>query len=383
MPKVVLILGLVSLFTDMATEMVYPILPLYVTTLGYGGLSLGLLEGSSEALLSLVRFYSGAFSDRKGRRVVFVRLGYFISAVTKIFYLGASLFWVFVARLGDRFGKGIRTAPRDALLAESRNSRDLGKIFGFHRAMDTLGAVLGPLLSIIYLSFEGFQLSYIFLLALIPGLIAVALTFALPKEKEKKKQDRRITLLAFAQKARADYWLLSANLWFLAMIHLSPAFPLLWFNVQGLHDQETVIFYLIYNLSYSLLAFPMGWLSDLYGKRRVLLSGIFFFFVAYVIWYKFHSYMAYLVGWLLYGLFSAMTEAIKKAWLSSFIPQEEKATGFGLFSMGEALFLLLGQGTVGFLWDYLGAQKALLWPLVGSVMAFCSIWFFTRKLAHN
>ena len=187
--KTVWTLSLVSLFTDTASEMLYPIMPVYLKTIGFSIVLIGILEGVAEASAGLSKGYFGKLSDNSGKRVPFVQIGYMFSAISKpMMALFIYPFWIFFARTVDRFGKGIRTGARDAILSDEATPSTKGKVFGFHRSMDTLGAVLGPTVALLYLYFNPQQYKQLFYLAFIPGLFAVAASFFLKEKKNKRKE---------------------------------------------------------------------------------------------------------------------------------------------------------------------------------------------------
>ena len=176
--RTIWIISFVSLFTDMASEMLYPVMPVYLKSIGYSVLVIGILEGFAEAVAGLGKSYFGRVSDASGKRLPFVRLGYLLSAVSKpMLAVSTQLWWIFSARFLDRAGKGLRTAPRDALLSDETTAADKGTVFGFHRMMDTFGAVLGPLIALLYLYFYPGAYKTLFLLAFIPGIAAIVFTF--------------------------------------------------------------------------------------------------------------------------------------------------------------------------------------------------------------
>ena len=195
--KTVWILALVSLFTDMASEMLYPVMPIYLKTIGFSIVLIGVLEGFAEALAGLSKGYFGKLSDNSGKRVPFVQLGYALSAISKPM-MAVFIFpiWIFLARAIDRFGKGIRTGARDAILSDEATAKSKGKIFGFHRSMDTFGAVLGPVIALIYLYFYPQQYKTLFYIAFIPGLLAVSASFLL-KDKIKPHLAEKKTNIFF------------------------------------------------------------------------------------------------------------------------------------------------------------------------------------------
>jgi sugar phosphate permease len=261
------ILSLVSLFTDMASEMLYPIMPIYLKTIGFSIVLIGVLEGVAEATAGLSKGYFGKRSDLSGKRVPFVQLGYAFSAISKpMMAIFTFPLWIFFARTIDRFGKGIRTGARDAILSDEATAATKGKVFGFHRSMDTLGAVIGPALALLYLYFYPQHYKTLFLIAFIPGVAAVLASFYL---KEKKLSEPKaivktgfFSFLNYWKQGPAAYRKLVTGLLVFTLFNSSDVFLLLQAKQAGLDDTMVIGIYIFYNLVYALSAFPAGMLAD-------------------------------------------------------------------------------------------------------------------------
>lgn len=276
--KNVIALGFVSMFNDIASEMVYPIIPLFLTSyLGASAAIVGVIEGIAEGTASILKVISGWLSDKTRNRKRFVALGYFLSAISKILLALASS-WIFIlfARFIDRFGKGVRTSARDALIADSTNAENRGRAFGLHRGLDTLGAVIGPLLAILLLNFIGTDYSLIFLIAAIPAFIGVVLLLVSVREPKHEVSDTKLNLrLTLRTMGKPFKLFLLVNVIF-ALGNSSDAFLILRTQSLGVTAIETVLMYVVFNLSYSLLSYPFGHLSDRFSTRTILIASFFY-----------------------------------------------------------------------------------------------------------
>ncbi len=283
--RTIWIISLVSLFTDFASEMLYPVMPVYLKSIGYSVLIIGILEGFAEAIAGLGKSYFGRLSDATGKRLPFVQLGYLLSAISKpMLAVSTQLWWIFSARFIDRAGKGLRTAPRDALLSDEANENNKATVFGFHRMMDTFGAVLGPLTALLFLYFYPGQYQILFLLAFIPGMAAVGCTYLL-KEKVKTVTGNKVipfhqTFLYLKQSSTAYKKLLIGLLLF-ALFNSSDVFLLLKMKEHGLSDAAVIGVYIFYNLVFALFAFPLGKLADKFGMKTIFSIGLLFFAITY------------------------------------------------------------------------------------------------------
>ena len=360
-PKQVLILGLVSLFTDIASEMLYPVTPIFLTAvLGSSMAVVGLIEGIAEVTAGFLKGYFGIISDKLNKRSIFVRLGYGISALSKpLPGIFPAISTVIVSRTTDRVGKGIRTAPRDALLG-SYSKENSGAIFGFHRGMDTLGAALGPLLAllILYLSPEDYKL--VFLIAFIPSIIAVAFTLFIKDQKAKSENSKRKNFLEFWRTAPKQYKSVLLLLTIFSLVNSSDVFLILKSNDISQSGTIAILSYVFYNLVYAGFSFPLGKLSDKFGKAKIYSTGLIIFSAVYL---GFALSSSIIIIWILfafYGIYSASTEGISKAWISDFVSNEQKGTAIGLLAMLNSFAIMLGSLMTGILWDQFGSSVPFL-----------------------
>lgn len=369
LPAEVVRLGWISFFTDIASEMAYPVIPLFLTAaLGASALALGAVEGVAEAVVSVMSGLSGWHSDRIWRRVPYIRWGYGLGAAAKP-ALAASFAWpmVLFARGMDRFGKGLRTSARDALIADAVSEKNAGRGFGLHRAMDTAGALVGSLFAVALLHFLPREYRLIFLIATVPGAVAVALTFLL---KERRRPDSEIAAasLESVRKAacsgnvkgvslsgfRPGYWKALAILMLFALANSSDAFLLIRMKGFGYSDSMVVFIYAFYNLTYAAVSYPAGALSDRVGRWPVMAAGWALYSAVYL---GFAVVRAPSLVWplfALYGVYMGMTHGVGKAIIAGLAPADKKGTALGIFQMGSGLAALSSSLIAGFLWDRFG-----------------------------
>lgn len=356
--RAVWLLSLISLFTDLASEMLYPVMPLYLQSIGFSVFFIGLLEGVAEAVAGLSKGYFGQWSDRLGRRVPFVQWGYGLSALSKpMLAVLATPAWVLLARTVDRLGKGLRTGARDALLADETTPADRGKVFGFHRSMDTLGAVFGPLAALGWLVAHPGQYRPLFLWAFVPGVLAVGITLAL-RERRAVPSGRPVVpfwaSFRYWRAAPPAYRRVVGGLLVFALFNSSDAFLLLLARQRGLSATAVIGLYILYNVTYVLSAWPLGYLADRLGPRRLLAAGLLVFAGVY-------GGMAFVrEGWAfaalfgLYGLYAAATEGVGKAWVSTLCARADTGAALGTLGGLSSLAALGASAGAGLLWQVYG-----------------------------
>jgi MFS family permease len=368
--KNVFVAGLVSFFMDISSEMIYPLVPLFLAnTLGVNKSVIGLIEGIAESTASLLRVFSGWFSDRIGNRKWLMAAGYGISTLSRpVIALAAGWHQVMGSRFIDRFGKGVRTAPRDAIIAESAGKAYLARAFSFHRSLDTMGAVAGPALAFFLLGIFSNDYRKVFWLSMIPGVIAVLLIIFFITEKKKAAaahaEKPKLTLKQFDWRFKAFVFIAAV----FAIGNSSDVFLILRAQQSGIQTTMIPVVYLLFNLIYSLSSIPAGIAADKFGKKRVILTGFILFAILY---YGFAVAPDARSIWVLfgfYGLFMGLTEGIQKAFLATIIPSDFKATAFGVYNTVAGLAMLPASLIGGWLWDkvspsatfYFGAATAAL-----------------------
>jgi len=372
--KNVFVLGLVSFFNDVASEMIYPIVPIFLTSvLGAPVAVVGLIEGIAESTASILKVVSGWLSDKFRKRKPFVIAGYSFSAISKII-LSIAYSWPFVlfARFVDRFGKGARTAARDALIAESSENSARGRSFGFHRALDTLGAVVGPLIALLAINFLDSNFRLIFFLAFIPACIGVLLLILFVKEK--RKEANLSPALNFSWRNLDSSFKIFLLISFIfALGNSSDAFLILRAQNLGLSVVLVILAYVLFNFTYAIFSMPAGIISDKIGPKKVLFSGFLLFSVIYLF---FGLTNVSFILWLLfpfYGIYMALTEGIGKAYISNLVPQEKAGTAFGVYQTTIGLCTFFASLIAGLLWTYIGVSAPFIF---GSVMAVISALLF-------
>ena len=379
--KNVTITGFVSFFMDISSEMIYPLVPLFLANvLGVNKSIIGLIEGVAESTASVLKVFSGWYSDRIGSRKWLMVAGYGISTLSRpILALAAGWHHVMGFRFVDRFGKGIRTAPRDAIVVESTDKAYLGRAFGFQRAMDTMGAVVGPALAVFLLGLFSNNYRIVFWLSMIPGFIAVLLIIFFITEQKKASAPvsakPKLTLKYFDGRFKA-FVLIAAVF---AVGNSSDVFLILKAQQSGIQPITIPVVYLMFNLIYALSALPAGIAADKFGKRRVILIGFVLFALVY---YGFAVASDTLMVWVLfafYGIFMGLTEGVQKAFLATIIPLDFKATAFGIYNTAVGLAMFPASLIGGLLWDrispaatfYFGSITAATAALLFIVFILC------------
>lgn len=375
----IILLGITSLLTDISSEMVYPILPIYlVATLGASPVILGLVEGTAESLASLLKVFSGYFSDKTKKRKLFTILGYTSSGVGKlILYLSFSWPLVFAGRVIDRFGKGVRTAPRDALIAESAKSGKKGAAFGLHRSLDSFGACIGVLLAYFLITSYRGNLRNTFLFSLIPALLGVLLLFFV---KDKQSQIKE-ALPAIKFKWRSLDKRLKAFLIFsfiFALGNSSNQFLLLRAKDLGNPLGRVILFYLVYNVIYTLFSYPAARLSDRIGRRKILVLGYLFYGLVYFAFAVNSSSASLWFLFGIYGLYIGFTEGVEKALISDIAPSQLKATAIGLHATLVGMGLLPASLFAGILWKSLGPAAPFYFGGIMGIIASIGFWFILK-----
>ncbi|MFZ2430031.1 MAG: MFS transporter [Lutibacter sp.] len=378
--KTVWILSIVSMFTDTASEMLYPIMPIYLKTIGFSIVLIGVLEGVAEATAGLSKGYFGKLSDNSGKRVPFVQIGYAFSAISKPM-MAVFIFplWIFFARTIDRFGKGIRTGARDAILSDEATPETKGKIFGFHRSMDTFGAVLGPALALLYLYFYPEDYKTLFYIAFIPGLLAVLATFYL-KDKRVIKEKTKVStpffsFLKYWKVSPPAYRKLVTGLLVFTLFNSSDVFLILKAKQAGIDDTMVIGIYIFYNLVYALFAFPIGILADKIGLKTIFIIGLSFFAAVYF-GMALNTNLYFFFGlFFLYGIYASATEGISKAWISNITDKKDTATAIGTFSGLQSICTMLASSLTGLIWFQFGATAAFLTTAIVTMLVI--IYFFT------
>ena len=377
-------LGLVSLFADISSEMLYPITPIFLTTvLGASMTSIGLIEGVAEVIASTLKFYSGLWSDRVAKRKPFIALGYFISAIAKPF-IGGATSWthVLMARGFDRTGKGLRGAPRDALLAETVSEKIRGQAFGWHRAMDTMGAAIGPLLAVVYLTYAGENLRSIYNLALIPGLIAVGIVLSVKEQKTVQTVSAvkiRLSWAAWRQFSK-NFKIYLASWGIFSLVNSSDVFLLLKARESGLALNSVIFMYCFYNLVYAGMSPYFGKLSDRIPRKKVLILGLLIFCGVYSGFSLAEAQWHYWLLFGIYGLYMAATEGVGKALAVDLVAPMLKASGLGALAFVTGIAGVFASVIGGVLWDNFGSYWTFIYGVAGALCSVVVLAALTAKI---
>jgi len=377
----VIFLGFVSLFTDMASEMLYPVTPLFLSTvLGASMAVIGLIEGFAEITAGLLKGYFGFLSDKLRKRSIFVMLGYGVSALAKpLPGLIANTGTVLFSRVFDRVGKGIRTAPRDALLASYSNG-NTGAVFGFHRAMDTIGAVIGPLLALLLLNIFNNNYRLIFLIAFVPSLAAVAIALLVKDSPANNKDVRKkFSYSLFWKTAPKKYKSLLFLVVIFSLVNSSDVFLILKSKDIAQSNTIAILGYVFYNFVYALSSYPAGIIADKLGKKNVFVIGLTIFSLVY---FGFAIFNSFLLVWFLfafYGIYAASTEGILKAWVSDIVPDESRGSAIGLLTMMMSIAVMAGSFLAGVLWDSFGSSVPFYTSAIVSLIVAAAMMLYVKE----
>ena len=385
--KNILLLSVVSFFTDVASEMLYPVIPLYLSSIGIGISGIGIMEGIAEMLAALSKTYFGIWSDRVRKRKIFIIVGYGFSALSKpLMVLLKNYYWVKSMRVSDRLGKGIRTAPRDALLSDESTIENKGKVFGFHRAIDTFGAAVGPALSLILMMLYHLDYSTLFMIAFLPGIGAMLFSYFIREEKtvgvykktETKKRIALKDLFAYWNVANTNYKKVVIVLLLFYIFNSSDMLLLLKAKASGITEYQIILLFILYNISYAVCAYPFGMLGDKWGLKTMISFGISIFGIVYMGVSVFSNLWIVIFLFILYGIYSAAIEGNIKAILSNVSKREDTATAIGLFTSLQSFTFLISNVLAGWIWSSFGADVPFM--ISGIVALGISVYLFLVKL---
>jgi len=363
--RIVLLLSLVSLFTDVSSEMLYPVIPIYLQSIHFSVLFIGVLEGFAEATAGLTKGYFGKLSDNMGKRLPFVRFGYSLSALSKpMMALFTFPVWIFSARSLDRLGKGIRTGARDAMLSGEATPETKGRVFGFHRGMDTLGAVLGPSVALLFLFFYPKDYKTLFYIAFLPGVVSIAFTFFIKEKKTAPKTNtvktRFFDFIRYWKTSPAAYRKLVIGLLLFALFNSSDMFLILKIKSTGMSDIAAIGIYIFYNLVFAIAAYPLGGIGDKIGLKKVFITGLVLFAIVYFgMSFNSNIYMFFAL-FMLYGIYAAATDGISKAWISNITDKKDIATAIGAYTGFQSICSLVASALAGLIWFRFGAAVLFL-----------------------
>lgn len=367
--RTVYVLSYVSLFADIASELLYPILPIYLQSIGFNTAMIGLLEGVADLVAGLSKSFFGRWSDVIGRRMPFVWTGYFASILSKgligIFVAPA---WIFFCRTVDRLGKGVRTGARDAILADEAGESNKGAVFGFHRAMDTTGAFIGPILALVYLMFYPGDYRNLFLIALLPIFAIVPLLKLVPEKKRQVKSEPILkSSFSYWKRSTPEYQNVLLFVGAFTLLNSSDVFLLLKAKEILTDDRLVVGCYIFYNLIYASSSFSFGKISDKIGKGQTFTLSLFLFAGAYLMMGYSTSFWGVFAAFLIYGLFSGASEGTIKAWVSSHSNSLDRAEALGFQGTTQSICALLASIFAGFVWTQFGSHYVFLYSGLGAI----------------
>lgn len=373
LPRTVRALALVSFLTDLSSEIIYPLLPLFLTTtLGASARMVGVIEGAAESTASLLKLVSGWWSDRRGRRKGLVVLGYSIASLARpLVALAQSGGQVLAIRVADRVGKGIRGAPRDALIADAVALSERGRAFGLHRAADHAGAVVGPLVAFALLHWAGVGLRTLFLLAAIPGTLAVVALIAGVRERPIAPAARASTVPHVGDPAALPrrFWAYLAVLLIFTLGNSTDAFLLLRASQLGVETEALPLLWAMLHVVKSATSTPAGALSDRVGRTPLIVTGWILYAAVYLAlahaseaWHAWALFAAY-------GIFFGLTEGVEKALVADLVPQPRRGLGFGWYNLAIGFGALPASVLFGSIWDRAGSAAAFTFGAVASAVA--------------
>jgi MFS family permease len=394
-------LGLVSFFTDISTEMVYPLIPLFLNLeFGAGPALIGVIEGIAESLASLLKVYSGYLSDRFQKKKALAFAGYAAGLVYKLVLLVANSWaWVLFARVLDRLGKGVRTAPRDVLVSESASTDTMGKAFGLHKALDMAGSALGILITFFLLrevgfgagtlygeahilsivGVSGFDYRGVFMISIIPAALGLGMFFFIKQKKSARSLQRRDSFWHNLRTINPQLQLYLVVVFLFTLGNSSNVFLLLKAMHIGFDTAGTILLYFIYSVTASVLSIPLGKLSDRVGRKKLLVSGYLVFAACYL-GFAFAATEALMVGaFILYGIFCAMITGVERAYVAEIAPPALKGTMLGLQSTVVGVALFPASLITGFLWESFGSAVPFAFGASLAFTAAMILWVFMKQ----
>jgi MFS family permease len=385
LPKTVWVLGFGSMFMDISSELVHSLLPIFMATvLGASMVTIGLIEGIAEASAAITKIFSGAISDYFRKRKLFLVLGYGLSAISKpIFPLATTIWWVFAGRFIDRIGKGIRVAPRDALVADVTPRTLRGAAYGLRQALDTVGAFIGPLLAVLLMLWLADDIASVLWIAVIPAAITVVLLTLAVQEPESLRHaaaaDRTLTLKDVGQLS-SRYWLVVAFGAVFTLARFSEAFLILRAEDIGIAITYAPAIMVIMNIVYALFAYPAGVMADHFSARTLLIFGLSVLVIADVILAMSEVPWLVFLGAGLWGMHMAFTQGLFAKLVADTAPVRLRGTAFGIFSLVTGVALLLASVIAGTLWSLYSASITFLAGAVFSIIALMGLLFYRPRI---
>ena len=377
--------GLTSFFTDTSTKMVYSVMPLFLVSIGASKTTISLIEGIAESTASLFKAISGYWSDRIGKNKSFMMIGYGITAlVTPLYALAKIPVQILFFRFFERTGKGLRAAPRDSLISGSIKENEAGKTFGFQKAMDNSGAIVGPLIAFLLLYFFPLNYTNIFLFATIPAILGV-LTIAI-FIKEAKAEGKAGTTKIFLTQFPRKFYFFIVIIFVFTLGNSADALLLVKTSETGIDKAYVPFMYMIFSTVAVLLAIPIGKLSDRIGREKLIILGFLVYAIVYYSFGRFNNRTIFIFLFMLYGLYSALTDGSQKAMISDIVSKDLKGTGYGIYYAVLGITLLPASLIAGLLYDHVNSDAPFYLGAVMALIATALMVLFTilnRKEEYN
>ena len=374
--------GLNSFFTDTSTKMIYSVMPLFLMSIGASKTQISLIEGIAESTASIMKALSGFWSDKIGKNKPFMIIGYATTAlITPLYAFVINPIQVLVLRFIERLGKGVRTAPRDSLISASIKKNETGKSFGFHKMMDNSGAILGPLLASSILFFRPGDFKTIFILAAIPAIIGVFIIIFLIKEKKKQEKVTR-SKVAFKHLPK-NYYIFLFIIGVFTLGNSTDSLMLIRLSETGINESFVPLIYMIFNTVSVLLAVQIGKLSDKIGRVKLIILGFLIYSFVYLMFGAFNNITVFILMFVLYGVYSALTDTCQKALVSDLVNKEMKGTGFGLYHAVLGIMLLPASAIGGYLYDNVSPSATFYFGSSLSLIAAIMMILFMVKLKND
>lgn len=374
--------GLNSFFTDTSTKMIYSVMPLFLMSIGASKTQISLIEGIAESTASIMKALSGFWSDKIGKNKPFMIIGYATTAlITPLYAFVINPIQVLVLRFIERLGKGVRTAPRDSLISASIKKNETGKSFGFHKMMDNSGAILGPLLASSILFFRPGDFKTIFILAAIPAIIGVFIIIFLIKEKKKQEKVTR-SKVAFKHLPK-NYYIFLFIIGVFTLGNSTDSLMLIRLSETGINESFVPLIYMIFNTVSVLLAVQIGKLSDKIGRVKLIILGFLIYSFVYLMFGAFNNVTVFILMFVLYGAYSALTDTCQKALVSDLVNKDMKGTGFGLYHAVLGIMLLPASAIGGYLYDNVSPSATFYFGSSLSLIAAIMMILFMVKLKND
>ena len=370
--------GVTSFFTDTSTKMIYSVMPLFLLSIGASKTTIALIEGIAESTASLLKAFSGYWSDKIGKNKPFMIIGYGITAlITPLYAFVSYPIQVLVFRFLERTGKGLRTAPRDSLISASVKNNDAGKNFGFHKMMDNSGAIIGPLIAFGILYFFPKDYTKIFWLATIPAILGVITIIGFIKEASVVEKSK-ITKTSYKRLPK-KFYLFLAIITIFSLGNSSDALLLIKTSETGVKASFIPLMYMIFNVVSVFFAVYIGKLSDRIGREKLIISGFFIYALVYFLFGRFNHLNLFIVLFILYGLYSALTDGSQKAFISDIVSKELKGTGYGIYHAVLGITLLPASFIAGKLYDKIDSSVPFYFGGTMALIAAILMLWFSKK----